>query len=309
MAKVHEGDREIDATFSIEAVGDQAFAIFFESRSGTIGKATGRNTQYELGLDILLRRLGEMGGVIESIALAPTGGQGLTELQLPNRPFPLAMRNVVSPHDLRMELGRVQAATNRMPNAKGLGNHTKRIRIACRVEGFASQDAVRLENALSGKNPAFQSPEVREASEAIAAAAGRVIRGQGFQQSPGLRIAVEQRAMDLAIRHYRSQGWEVDPSVAKITCFDLLCRRGVDVLHVEVKGTTGAGSEVLLTPNEVDHARSEFPQVALVVVANIAVTKEGESLATGGDLTTFEPWQIDEGQLQPIGFNYTVPRR
>jgi hypothetical protein len=309
MAKIHEGDREIDATFSVEAFGDQTFVIFFESRSGTIGKPSARNTQYEPGLDALLKRLGEMGAVIGSIALAPSGSEEVTELSIPGRRFPLEMRNVVSPHDLRMEIGSVQAATNRMPNAKGLGNHTKRIRIAFRVQEFRDTEAPRLENALAGTGFNVQSPEVQEAAEVVSELAGRTTRDQGFQQSPAVRIAVEQRAMDLAIQHYQSKGWNVDPSVARSNCFDLLCRRGGDVLHVEVKGTQGDGREVLLTPNEVDHARREFPWAALVVVSNIAVTDQGRPLATGGDLMVFEPWKIDDGQLRPIGFTYVVPRR
>ena len=33
--------------------------------------------------------------------------------------------------------------------------------------------------------------------------------------------------------------------------YDLICRRGDEVKHVEVKGTTTDGAEVILTPNEV----------------------------------------------------------
>jgi Domain of unknown function (DUF3883) len=40
--------------------------------------------------------------------------------------------------------------------------------------------------------------------------------------------------------------------------YDLICRRGDEVKHVEVKGTTTDGIEVILTPNEVRHA-PEYP--------------------------------------------------
>jgi hypothetical protein len=111
----------------------------------------------------------------------------------------------------------------------------------------------------------------------------------------------------MAICHYEDRGWTVDPSVARNNCFDLLCQRGTDVVHIEVKGTTGEGTAVLLTPNEVEHAREQFPHVALIVVGNIAVADEGKPVVTGGDLVVFDPWRIEDGQLQPIGFAYTVP--
>jgi hypothetical protein len=63
---------------------------------------------------------------------------------------------------------------------------------------------------------------------------------------------------------------------------------------------------VLLTPNEVAHARNRYPRVSLVVVANIAIDEE-HAVATAGDLSVFQPWEIDLGELTPVGFTYRVP--
>ena len=56
-----------------------------------------------------------------------------------------------------------------------------------------------------------------------------------------------------------------------------------EVKHVEVKGTTTDGAEVILTPNEVRHAR-ENPCTALFVLSNITVERaeDGAVTATGG---------------------------
>jgi hypothetical protein len=77
--------------------------------------------------------------------------------------------------------------------------------------------------------------------------------------------------------------------------------------HVEVKGTTGEGNEVLLTPNEVEHAHVQYPHVALVVVSHISLTDEPEPVASGGRLQAVDPWKLDADQLEPIGYSYTVP--
>ena len=51
---------------------------------------------------------------------------------------------------------------------------------------------------------------------------------------------------------------------------------------------------VLLTRNEVRHAREMFPKVALVVVSNVRLETgpDGEPIAVGGDLRIVEPWDV-----------------
>ena len=53
---------------------------------------------------------------------------------------------------------------------------------------------------------------------------------------------------------------------------------------VEVKGTTSDGTTVLLTPNEVDHARNHPDEAALFVCSNIDVvlTQRGRLATQGG---------------------------
>ena len=62
-------------------------------------------------------------------------------------------------------------------------------------------------------------------------------------------MAVEACAMNKATDFYSAQGWTVD-DVHGTESYDLICRRGDEVKHVEVKGTTTDGAEVILTPTK-----------------------------------------------------------
>jgi hypothetical protein len=150
-----------------------------------------------------------------------------------------------------------------------------------------------------------ESPETQAARSFIDEYAGRRPAGQGPQISAAARRVVENRAMELAKAHYTRQGW-VCEDVSLSQSYDLRCTRsGAPELHVEVKGTTSAGSSVLLTPNEVAHARAQYPNTALVVVTRIEVTeRSGDARASGGALQVFEPWEIAADDLDPVGYTY-----
>lgn len=87
-------------------------------------------------------------------------------------------------------------------------------------------------------HPAREPDEVQEAYDTAAEQAGKVMSGRGFRMSAVERAAIEGHAMRMAQQHYESQGWTVDPSVAKSESYDLRCTRDGMELRVEVKGTT-----------------------------------------------------------------------
>jgi hypothetical protein len=94
-----------------------------------------------------------------------------------------------------------------------------------------------------------------QAEEAVKDAAGKVARrarGQGFQLDQEVKVAVEALAMNMATDFY-NKAWDVE-DVHGTKSYDLICCRGDELKHVEVKGTTTDGAEVILTPNEVMHA-------------------------------------------------------
>jgi hypothetical protein len=157
--------------------------------------------------------------------------------------------------------------------------------------------------------PAGAPAEVDEVRRAVEEQAGRRPAGQGRQTDPRVRLAVEAHAMALAARPYAGQGWSVEDVSARES-YDLRCTRSDGTeLRVEVKGTTGAGAAVLLTPNEVAHARTHYPAMALIVVAGIWVAEadDGPPRASGGVPHVHEPWRIDDGTLVPVGYEYRPP--
>src|SRR5262249_3203042 len=147
------------------------------------------------------------------------------------------------------------------------------------------------------------------AEEAVKDAAGKVAsrgRGQGFQLDQDVKVAVEAHAMNMATEFY-AQAWTVEDVHGKES-YDLLCRRGDEVRHVEVKGTTTDGAEVILTPNEVRHAQ-ENRCTALFVLSNVKIERDedGTVIATDGIRHLYDPWCLDDGTLTPLGFRYQVP--
>jgi len=158
------------------------------------------------------------------------------------------------------------------------------------------------------QGPLTPRPEAAVIEDAVGAAAARrrAGRGQSYQLDQQVKVAVEAHAMNLAIEFYE-KSWIVE-DVHGSESFDLRCTRGDTELHVEVKGTTTDGAEVLLTPNEVAHARSH-PDVALFVVIRIHIERhdDGRVTASGGRKVVFHPWDIDAGDLVPVGYKYRLP--
>lgn len=150
---------------------------------------------------------------------------------------------------------------------------------------------------------------VEQAEDAVEQAAGRTarrVRGQGFQLDQAAKVAVEVHAMNAAADFY-SQLWTVE-DVHGTESYDLVCRNRDEEIRVEVKGTTTNGTDVILTPSEVRHAR-EYSRTVLFILSNIELDRaeDGMVVATRGVRHVVDPWNIDEGELTPIGYRYQPP--
>jgi hypothetical protein len=129
--------------------------------------------------------------------------------------------------------------------------------------------------------------------------------GQGFQGSAIARKKIEDLAMASAKAYFEAQGYVVE---TRGKPFDLLCARGSETIYVEVKGTTTAGCNVLLTPNEVGFARDHSDSMVLYILSEILVEGTGEVVTTrGGKSRILRPWRLDRGVLSPIGYSYALP--
>jgi hypothetical protein len=131
---------------------------------------------------------------------------------------------------------------------------------------------------------------------------------QGRRTSEARR-AIELRAVEVTIGRLVELGYDVR-DVGAVKSFDLDCMRGNEVLHVEVKGSSGSGERVVLTANEVEHARTCGGEVALAIVSGIHLSLDGEGTprACGGTLELWHPWQIDTGELVPSEYYYRPQR-
>jgi hypothetical protein len=159
-----------------------------------------------------------------------------------------------------------------------------------------------LENADLNTPTAFvsQLPQ-RQASPNTSRPSTR----QGRQLNEKIRRLIEKTAEDRAVSHYETNGWAVERVGQFKLGYDLKCIKQDVELHVEVKGTSGRGLDVTLTPNEVNHCRS-YPHMALVVVSRIEIGDD-EIVTDLGVMRLFEPWSMDDTRLTPSEYSYRVP--
>lgn len=127
-------------------------------------------------------------------------------------------------------------------------------------------------------------------------------QGQGFNRDSRERRAIEDYSMRMAKNYFETLGYAVT-DVSKKKAFDLLCRKAKEEIHVEVKGTSTDGSAVILTPNEVKHARKAKEKKSLYVLHSIRLNR---GKASGGHAKVISPWQIEEKDLRPTGYTYKL---
>ena len=126
--------------------------------------------------------------------------------------------------------------------------------------------------------------------------------GPNLPQDAAFRKAIEDHAVEMAIEHMKSLGWDDIKKLGKP--FDLVCRKhGVTAeKHVEVKGTTGAGASVPYTPNEVRHFRMCPGGGDLIVVHDIVIETTTTPYSTSeGILIHVENYRAPKEDLQPTG--------
>jgi len=135
-------------------------------------------------------------------------------------------------------------------------------------------------------------------------------KGQGRLLDHESRKAIELHAMQIAIEHYRADGYEVvDTSLFRP--FDLLCTKREETRRVEVKGTQTPGLSVELTAGEVDEVqrgRDQGISTDLFIVHSISLTRsDGGITLDGGEVRKLHDWTPLAENLSPTMFRYQVP--
>ena len=147
-----------------------------------------------------------------------------------------------------------------------------------------------------------------EAADAIRRAEGRPHGGQGFRINAEARKAIEMHAMREAEAYFHGVlGYEIQ-DVSGSRPFDLLCTKQDEEIRVEVKGTTTPGEDVVLTRNEVKHAKANAGRVALFVVHSIRIEQKGARwVASGGERRVLHPWDLLDERLKAMCYTYSLP--
>ncbi len=124
---------EIDAKFDVEIV-KEGFDLIIESQGGSTGGRPPRNTDYAQALVLHLRRMAELGMVLEDLQVASTHAMKRPEKERQIRPdgyaLPLELGSVSDFENLRLAIGRISAAYGRTKNTGG--NPTKKLRLRMR---------------------------------------------------------------------------------------------------------------------------------------------------------------------------------
>jgi 5-methylcytosine-specific restriction enzyme A len=178
---------ELDARFTLEPA-TRGLDLIIASRGGA-GRATptGRNIDYEKGVEILLSRLAQWQVVLHGVSVDSTVARRLPlearRLAVRSFSFPLELVAVANIRSLRLDIRRATIAFGQPEGAIG-GNPTKRLRL--HLDWPAARD-VRLdvlEAALARPANASAGWREPEAAEARVAAATKELRTRVEQKLP-----------------------------------------------------------------------------------------------------------------------------
>lgn len=130
--------------------------------------------------------------------------------------------------------------------------------------------------------------------------------GQGYESDPLVRKAIEVYAVSMARTFYESKGYTVQ-EIGKP--YDLNCVKDEEIIHVEVKGSRNELQHIILTVNEVIHARDIGIRTDLFVVDCIQISANNRTdiNARAGRMRLKEDWSPIESELKPIQFRCTLP--
>jgi hypothetical protein len=285
----------LDAFVTLSHPGNGVVSITFESQGG------GRNTDYIPAHNVVVTRLIKLNATLIDALVVSSETRHLSEEQrrfrLGDGRFPVVLGPTTDPITTARRLRRAAAEVGRRHDATGPGNRAKRVELRFSLANLENLPDYWLDEQLLFPSGAGDAKAVLEAARP--SAAGDV---PPLMRDALARKAVELRAMQVAMEHLR-KSWSEVADVSATESYDVRCRSKGSELHVEVKGTTSNGASVVVTRNEVEHARAVYPSIALFVVSNILLQRRGDAvIATGGVLRSYDPWIVDAHDLRPLAF-------
>jgi hypothetical protein len=143
------------------------------------------------------------------------------------------------------------------------------------------------------KTNLLTTPHAEVNSEEAATAAQE--QAEGFQSDPRIRKTIEKHAMKEAQKALEKRGFSKFENTSATKPFDFTCWRKGKTFFIEVKGTQTAGKSVILTKNEVEHAKANPGYSILVIVHSVKMA--GKDIAKAGIPEVTEKWDLMEGEL------------
>ncbi|MDP9885383.1 hypothetical protein J2W21_002905 [Sinomonas atrocyanea] len=129
-------------------------------------------------------------------------------------------------------------------------------------------------------------------------------RGQGLQMDAAVRREIEDAAQDRLMNYYRDEGWTVTDT-RQNRPYDAVAMRGTEKIFLEAKGTQSRGTSVIVTRNEVDHARQHPGRCRIGVWSGMRMVDGKVDLEAGRfDIIDFDP---HDQELRPRDFDWTLP--
>lgn len=316
-----DNGRRVAATFHAEFQKGQP-TLRFDACGGS--KESRTNAEYNLGLQLVLQRLG-LGGarllevVVESsTAIKEFEDPAERRVIIDEAEYPIDLTRWTDFPQLQIGIGR-GAARIRKPGLKPGGNTQRQLRLYVQFPA-PTPVSERWLNALISQRPTREDDEIETSTEAAAGGSlttrvsyARRAGGQGRSTNYLLNRAIEEHAMNVAQAYFASEtggAWNVTDVAAEKRGYDLKCTRGDEELYVEVKGTVSAGDSVILTSNEVNHAHADPKRNVLFVVYLIdAREQDGQWHCEGGETRVLRNWDPYAcGRLDPVQYKYTLPR-
>ena len=131
----------------------------------------------------------------------------------------------------------------------------------------------------------------------------RVASSQGYGLTAAERRAVELRAMTLAEKWLRDQGYKPKDTSANRP-YDFEATRDGQIMFVEVKGTTSESADAIaMTHGEVALHHEEKGRTALILVTGIRLDNNSSGpVAAAGKLEALVAWDIESWELKPTAF-------
>jgi hypothetical protein len=131
---------------------------------------------------------------------------------------------------------------------------------------------------------------------------------QGFIKDSKKKVLIELHAMKVAYEHYSDNGYEIeDCSGLRNLGYDYRCKKGNELIEVEVKGTTTHGNSVILTRNEVDNAKTTQNRADLFIVHSMDIlVNDGDYEVISHKVNIIENWTPIDSSLEALTYSYKV---